>query len=414
MTSTDPDSRLSRSRPDSRSSRSRRILFWLSLALSLCACRNSKGGTTGAQPILPNTQGSNGCSGPDQVFSAPQAPAAVALTTLVIGPLSQITAAAGGELLYATGANATIVSIDLSGATPVEEVIVPSGSGVGTAAELLATAGILAPAQLSGIAVLDADTLVVMEHTAHVLLSVKRLTPHTIDFFAGQPNAIPGFADGLARGTAGLARFSFVVPSQVCPSGDALQRVFVADAGNHAVRVVGADNVVRTIAGSGVALFADGALSQSFFDTPTGLSIACSGLLVVSETGVSGFGNRLRALEIGATSPFGGFFGSATTLAGDGTDATTQGPSLAGAQLARPVSPLATAQGDIYWIDSATGVLRRRKLDGACDCPLSADCASAVAAGEFPAGHAFSLTETTGGKLFVLDATAGVLYRVTP
>jgi hypothetical protein len=32
----------------------------------------------------------------------------------------------------------------------------------------------------------------------------------------------------------------------------------------------------------------------------------------------------------------------------------------------------------------------------------------------FPPGHEFSLTQTPSGVLFVLDATAGVLYRVTP
>ena len=78
------------------------------------------------------------------------------------------------------------------------------------------------------------------------------------------------------------------------------------------------------------------------------------------------------------------------------------------------MSPLVTEGGEVYWIDSGTGVLRRMKLDGFVDCPLASDCAAAVATPSFVPGHAFSLTQTRSGVLYVLDATDGVLYRVTP
>jgi hypothetical protein len=73
-----------------------------------------------------------------------------------------------------------------------------------------------------------------------------------------------------------------------------------------------------------------------------------------------------------------------------------------------------TSLGEIYWVDSGTGVLRRRSVDRTADCPLDVDCDAAVLNPSFPPGHAFSLTETPSGVLYVLDATAGVLYRVTP
>mgnify|MGYP000882278129 CR=1 FL=1 len=267
--------------------------------------------------------------------------------------------------------------------------------------------------ELPGIAVLDADTLVVAELTSNTLLTVDRTNADTVGFFAGEPNVVPGFADGLATGTAGRARFSFTEPAQLCPTGDAPPRVFVADPGNHAVRVV-SGNSVRTVSGGGTALFSDGDLGAGFFDTPTGVVVTCDDRLLVSERGANGFGNRLRLLSIGASSPFGGFFGSVSTLAGDGTNATTAGPSLAGAQLARPVAPHLCASGEIYWIDQDTGVLRRRLADGSCDCPLHMDCADAVTTPDFTPFHAFSLAETAGGKLYVLDATIGSLVRVTP
>ncbi len=196
--------------------------------------------------------------------------------------------------------------------------------------------------------------------------------------------------------------------------------MFVADAGNHAIRLVQADASgtleVLTVAGNGLPYFLDGELRSAGFDTPIGLSAACNGVLVVAERGEFGFGERIRELQIGQVSPFGGYLGTASTIAGDGVDATTGG--VGGlhdtAQVSGPVSPLVTTQGEIYWIDSGSGVLRRMKLDETVDCPLDVDCAAAASSTPFPAGHEFSLTQTAGGVLFVLDATAAVLYRVTP
>ncbi|MBI5362710.1 MAG: hypothetical protein HZA53_05995 [Planctomycetes bacterium] len=380
----------------------------LVLLALLAACRNADGGGSAAA-LVPNAAGMNGCSGPAQVFTAPQTPAAVALLTFAATENSALAAAGDAELLYATGANATVVSIDVSGATLVEEELVSAG----TVAALLALSGIADPPELGAVAVLDLDTLLVQELTSNTLLSVDRTTPNTLGFWAGEPNPVPGFADGAATGSAGRARFSFTESSALCPTGETPPRVFVADVGNHAVRVV-ADGSVSTIAGGGTALFNDGSLAQTFFDTPTGLTLSCSNGLVVSERGANGFGHRLRTLTIGAASPFGGFFGDSATLAGDGTAATTAGPSLAGAELDAPVAPFATSTGELYWIDSGTGVLRRRATNGTCDCPLAVDCATAVGAPEFPAGHRFALAETPAGVLYVLDATDDVLWRVTP
>ena len=198
----------------------------------------------------------------------------------------------------------------------------------------------------------------------------------------------------------------------MCPTGDAAPRIFVADSGNHAIRLVD-DGFVTTIAGAGLPAFDDGSLAGALFDAPTGLSAACNGALLVTERGGDGEGHRLRQLAIGAPSPFGGFGGSATTLAGDGTAATTEGLGSA-AQLDAPVSPLVTSLGEVYWIDSGSGVLRRMKVDRTCDCPLDVDCATAVANPTFPPGNELSLTQTPSGVLYALDATAGVLYRVTP
>jgi hypothetical protein len=387
------------------------------LACLLTACRNASGDGVNALILLPNASGANGCSGPDQIFAAPQIPVPVALATLAIGPASQVTADGTAEVLYATGDGASVVMLDVSVDPPGEAVVVPGGAGPGTVSELLESVGILGAPSLSGIAVLDAQRLVAVEQTSNTLVVIARMPPNAVSFYAGQPNETPGFADGLAQGSVFLARFSFGAATQVCPTGSVPPKVLVADAGNHAIRLVQADAGgtlrVTTVAGSGSPFFSEGELSQSLFDTPTGLSATCNGALVVSERGGNGFGHRLRQLEIGQPSFFGGYTGLSSTLAGDGTDATTAGAGAL-ARTAGPVSPLVTVGGEIYWIDSTSGVLRRRAPDGTVDCPLALDCAAAVATPAFPPGHAFSLTQTPAGVLFVMDATDGVLYRVTP
>lgn len=389
----------------------------LALAVLLtAACRDSADSGAGATTLVPSGAGANGCLGPDAALSPAAAPVAVALATVAFGPASHVTAAAGAELLYATGAGATLFAIDVSGPAAVETELV----GAGDVAALLAGEGIAAAPELAALAVLDDETLVVVETTSNTLLSVGRLPPHEVAFLAGLPSVDPGFADGLASGEGGLARFGLDADSAVCPTGGGATSVLVADSKNHAVRWVsassaGAPLLVTTVAGSGTPGFADGDLDEAAFDRPSGLSLSCGGLVLVTERGAAfaGSGSRLRSLEVGDPSFFGGFFGTATTLAGDGTAATAGGLGTA-ATLDEPVSPLATSGGEVYWVDAGSGVLRRRALDGTSDCPLAADCASAVATPSFPAGHAFSLTGTEGGVLYVLDATDGVLWRVAP
>ena len=390
-----------------------RIVLATLLLAALAACRNSSSTDLGLN-VVPNGSGANGCSGPDQVFTLPQVPVPVALAALSIGPDSQITAAATGEILFATADDASVVMIDVSVDPPVETIVV-TGDAIG---DLLEGAGVTTPPALSGIAVLDADRLIVVEHTSNTLVTIGRAPPNTVAFYAGLPSETPGFADGLGQGPEPVARFSFESATQVCPTGDVPPKVFVADVGNHAVRVVQEEeaepgvsvSVVTTVAGAGTAASSpDGDLSATFFDTPTGLSATCAGTLVVSELG----GNRMRELDIGQPFFFGGYLGTSSTRVGNGTADTVAGEG----DLARvngPVSPLVTADGETYWIDSGSGVLRRQSSDGMSDCPLAIDCDAAELAPEFPAGHDFSLTETASGILYVLDATDGILYRVTP
>ena len=392
----------------------RRDLFLLLLlAGSLAAaCRNSHNdGTTGIK-LVPSSFGANGCTGPNQTFTPGQTRTPLALTTLVIGPYSQVTAAGNSDTLYVSGANATVVAIDVSGAAPVEAEILAAGQ----VAALLSGVGIGAAPELSGLCVVDADSLLAIEHASNTILHLDRTGASAPEFYAGLPSTLGGFADGtsLAVPNLGQARFDFQAPCQLISSDPLVPLVFVADIGNHAIRRI-ASGFVDTIGGSGTPFFADGDLQTSGFDSPSGLSVTCSGTLLVSETGAGGGGgHRLRQILLGQQTFF-GQEGDVVTRAGNGSNATIQGDNES-ASLAAPRSPLSTAQGETYWIDANTGILRRMQgADDSCDCPLWTDCASAVSAGgDFTPGGVLSLTQTPSGLLFVLDADAGQLWRITP
>jgi len=378
----------------------------------IAACRNSDSDGTSGIKLVPSAYGANGCSGPNQSFTPGQLRTPVALSTLLIGPWSQLTAAGNSETLYASGANATVVQIDVSGPVPVELEILAAGA----VATLLNGAGIAAPPELSGLCVLDADSLLAIEHSSNTVIHIDRTGAAAPEFYAGLPSAQGGFADGtsLAIPNLGQARFDFQAPCQLISSDPLVPLVFVADIGNHAIRRI-ASGFVDTIGGSGTPFFADGDLPTSGFDSPTGLSVTCSGTLLVSESGAGGVGgHRLRQILLGQQTFF-GQEGEVLTRAGNGTNATVQGDNEA-ASLAAPRSPLSTAGGETYWIDATTGILRRMSgVEDSCDCPLWSDCATAVSSGgDFTPGGVLSLTQTPSGVLYVLDADAGQLWRVTP
>ena len=375
------------------------------------ACR--KGSESPASTFNPLTlplHGTHGCNGTAQTFTPPQTPTAVGLTLPVLGPSSQLAGVQGEDVLYVTTLAAEIYALDFSGGSPPTEAELV---GPGEVAALLGTAGIATAPELSGIAVFDASTLLVVEHTSNTILAVDRTTGD-VTFFVGLPEETPGFADGVGSSS----RFSFTAPTQIVPTGNGL--VFVADPGNHAIRQIEPTTIpdvwiVSTLAGSGSPGHADTSIGSSAFDTPVGLSVACNGSLYVTETGAEGFGgHRLRAMFIGDRTFF-GLLGSVTTLAGDGTDATGEG--IGGmATLAAPVSLASTGDGDVYFVDSATGILRRHVAGtGVTDCPLWTDCATALGALPFfTPGGTFSVVLSDTDVLYVLDGIAGVLWRVTP
>jgi NHL repeat len=124
---------------------------------------------------------------------------------------------------------------------------------------------------------------------------IRRISPDgTVITWAG--SGMKGFADGCAKSAqfahpCGIAVsdcfpvFLLLLPLTVELQADAVGNVFVADTGNHRIRVISPAGVVRTFAGSGSVGYCDGLAPTSRFTSPCMVSITEAGMLYVSEHG---------------------------------------------------------------------------------------------------------------------------------
>ncbi|MEY3011765.1 MAG: hypothetical protein RIT45_500 [Pseudomonadota bacterium] len=145
-----------------------------------------------------------------------------------------------------------------------------------------------------------------------------------------------GFSDG--KGIA--ARFSTPVDLEVDDTG----RAFVADTGNHRLRVLLGDGTVSTLAG-GTAGYLDGKGTAARFSSPVGVATRGSGAVVyVAEAG----NHRIRRVEAdGTVTTLAG--GSAGWLDGFGTTA----------RFNSPYDVAVDAEGTLYVADLGNARIRR-------------------------------------------------------
>jgi hypothetical protein len=384
----------------------------LASAAAVAGCRKgTQNDTTGfgfeVGPIVPSALGAGGCNGPNHAFAGPFPIAPVAVwTDAAVAPTSRVAAALDAPELYVTLAAGALVELDFSGGDPpVATELLPADF---VRDQVLAPSGIAGDAVVSGVAVTTANNLVLMEHTGNVLISAFR-NPPAFATALGTPTELGGFLDG----TLFAARFRFDAPGDLCPTGDG--RILVTDTGNNVLRQIETTPLglfVTTVAGTGQTESSDGDILETAFDTPYGLKVDCENQMIVTERGDFGGGNRLRAVAIGTDAFFGSIAVDSQTLAGDGVALTLAGVD-GESSLAMPSAPVVTAGGEVYWVDSLTGVLRRYAFaTGLADCPLDVDCAAAVASTPFTPGGAFALALDGAGALYVLDCAAQTLYRI--
>ncbi|HEY9001813.1 MAG TPA: NHL repeat-containing protein [Mucilaginibacter sp.] len=157
---------------------------------------------------------------------------------------------------------------------------------------------------------------------------IQKVSPGgSVTVFAGSGN--PGSADGLKTAA------SFNYPSAIVSDKD--QNLYVADAGNNTIRKITPDGMVTTLAGNGIAGFADGKGSAALFKYPQGITIDGDNNLYVAD----GQNNMIRKVDLN---------GNVTTIAGSGSPGHQDGVGRQ-ATFNYPLGLSTDASGNIYVAD---------------------------------------------------------------
>jgi secreted PhoX family phosphatase len=153
-------------------------------------------------------------------------------------------------------------------------------------------------------------------------------------------------ATGTADGIGTAARFNQPYDITI----DAAGNLYVADCVNNLIRKLSYNGTawdVTTIAG-GTAGFADGAGTAAQFIQPMGIAMDAAGNLYVGDDG----NHRIRKLRYNGTD------WDVTTVAGDGSTASLDGPGLT-AQIFGPRGIKVDAVGNIYIAENGNHRIRK-------------------------------------------------------
>jgi sugar lactone lactonase YvrE len=158
-------------------------------------------------------------------------------------------------------------------------------------------------------------------------------------------NGTAGYTDG----TGSAARFTAPWGVAVDSNGN----VFVADSGNHRIRRITPTGVVTTVAGSGVAGYADGVGTRAAFNNPSGVAVRGDGTLFVADTD----NHRIRRIAPD---------GTVTSLAGDGAPGLRDSfnEPLSNAQFSRPYGVAVASANALFVADTFNSLIRKVVFKG--------------------------------------------------
>ena len=192
----------------------------------------------------------------------------------------------------------------------------------------------------------------------------------------------------------------FAKPTSVVT--DASGNVYVADGYNGSIREISPAGVVTTFSGYGAGGEVNGSAGTARFNLPTGISFDGNGNLYVADF----YGNVIRMV-----SPT----GTASTLAGNGTEGYVDGP-VATAEFNHPIGTVVDAAGNVYVADNYNNVIRKITPSGMVSTFAGngtrgyADGVGTAAQFSLPCG----LTIDASGNLYVADESNNVIRKITP
>lgn len=216
---------------------------------------------------------------------------------------------------------------------PPEEYVVTTFAGSGTAGNTDGPGEAASFRSPEGVALDGLGNLYVVDRGNNLLRKIA--SDGTVSFVAGSGAA--AFADG----TGSAAQLNFPWKSAVDPQGN----IILADRDNHRIRKITPGGVVTTIAGTGVAGFADGPGNQAKFNQPLDVAVDAAGSIYVADN----LNHRIRKI---ATD------GTVSTLAGAGTVGSADGTGTA-AQFRNPSGLDVDAAGNILVADRLNQKIRK-------------------------------------------------------
>ena len=184
---------------------------------------------------------------------------------------------AQGLLVYQTDGSIGIYHFDGSNWRSLTTGFIPNTSGQAAVQNVLVStiaSTVFQVTRVPGVAVDKLGNLYVTESSKH---TIRKITN------SGQVILLAGseYQSGLVDGTAASALFN-------SPRGIALDQagnLFIADAGNHAIRKIATDGTVSTLAGNGQPEFMNGPGSSARFRSPNGLAVDPAGNIYVADAG---------------------------------------------------------------------------------------------------------------------------------
>ena len=243
--------------------------------------------------------------------------------------------------------------------------------------------------QPAGLAV-SGNLLYIVDRGNHVI-KVMNLDDQIVSFLVGSTAGVPGYVNGAGD----AARFLY--PTFMLATGDTL---YVSDSNNHAIRVVDISvtpAAVTTFAGeeptgnAGQSGYVDATGAAARFDRPAGLALQGTTLYIADMKN-----RRVRAVDT--------LTRAVTTVAGDGTSATLNGPG-ASAQFKAPFG--LAVNGATLYVSSGDSVIRTIDLTSA-DKTVGTLCGNAGTSGSQDGDCAS--TATTLGATYGMAIAGSVLY----
>lgn len=302
----------------------------------------------------------------------------------------------GGSLILAEAGTGRVLRFSTSGGSPT----VIAGGGVGDNGPAT-NASLVGPVDMA----LDgAGGLLVVEQDRHRVRRVS-LADGKISTVIGK--GTPGYSgDG---GPAAQAEMLLPGGIAIHPLGF----IYLADTGNHRVRVLDQSGTISTGAGSGPTGLGNGGFDgdggpadQARFNTPQQVAIDAPGNLYIADTG----NHRVRKAEAGT--------GLIVTVAGVGTPGSGgDGGPASGAQLNAPSSVAVDAAGNLYIADTNNHRVRRVNLSSGTIATFAGTGEAAFGGDNAPASAAKlnqprDLAFDAAGNLYIADSGNGRVRRV--